>query len=111
MGNQCVIGVDFGTDSVHTLPVNAHTGETIGIHVLEYVCRKLVPDCNPAQSLFGQHPLDYLDGLSAGTMARRLIPYRSQLTMLLSISENDPIAPDWFNGRRTPTPITRSKQP
>lgn len=63
MNNQYVIGVDFGTDSVRALIVNAHIGEAVGTHVHEYVRWKKGLYCNPATSQFRQHPLDYLEGL------------------------------------------------
>ena len=59
------IGVDFGTDSVRALVVNAQTGETVGTHVHEYTRWKQGLYCNPAISQFRQHPLDYLEGLEA----------------------------------------------
>ncbi|WP_338875233.1 ribulokinase [Spirosoma sp. SC4-14] len=64
MNNQYVIGVDFGTDSVRALIVNAHTGEAVGTHVHEYVRWKKGLYCDPATSQFRQHPLDYLEGLA-----------------------------------------------
>ncbi|MBC8156479.1 MAG: ribulokinase [Bacteroidetes bacterium] len=63
MENQFVIGVDYGTDSVRALLVNAHTGETLGTAVHEYVRWKEGRYCDPNQSQFWQHPLDYLEGL------------------------------------------------
>ncbi|MEZ4901902.1 MAG: ribulokinase [Spirosomataceae bacterium] len=63
VSNQYVIGVDYGTDSVRALVVNAHTGETVGTHVHEYSRWKKGLYCNPAISQFRQHPLDYLEGL------------------------------------------------
>jgi L-ribulokinase len=65
MKNQYVIGVDFGTDSVRALLVDAHTGQALGTHVHEYARWKQGLYCNPAQSQFRQHPLDYLEGLEA----------------------------------------------
>ena len=65
MSNSFVIGVDFGTDSVRALIVNAHTGETVGTHVHEYARWKQGLYCNPQQSQFRQHPLDYIEGLEA----------------------------------------------
>jgi L-ribulokinase len=65
MKNQYVIGVDFGTDSVRALVVDAHTGQAVGTHVHEYTRWKQGLYCNPAHSQFRQHPLDYLDGLEA----------------------------------------------
>ncbi|MBO0929720.1 ribulokinase [Fibrella aquatilis] len=65
MENQYVIGVDFGTDSVRALVVNAQTGEAVGTHVHDYSRWKKGLYCNPAQSQFRQHPLDYLEGIEA----------------------------------------------
>lgn len=65
MNSQYVIGVDFGTDSVRALLVDAHTGQTLGTHVYEYVRWKQGLYCDPARSQFRQHPLDYLEGLEA----------------------------------------------
>ncbi|MFN3381794.1 MAG: FGGY family carbohydrate kinase, partial [Runella zeae] len=65
MQNQYVIGVDYGTDSVRALVVNAHTGEGVGTHVFEYPRWKQGLYCDPAISQFRQHPLDYLEGLEA----------------------------------------------
>lgn len=65
MKNHFVIGVDFGTDSVRALVVNAHTGEALGTHVHEYTRWKKGLYCNAAISQFRQHPLDYLEGVEA----------------------------------------------
>lgn len=58
-----VIGVDFGTDSVRAVLVDACTGEERSSGVYEYPRWKTGAYCNPAQSQFRQHPLDYLEGL------------------------------------------------
>ncbi|WP_428657781.1 ribulokinase [Runella sp.] len=63
MQDQYVIGVDYGTDSVRALVVNAHTGEAVGTHVFEYPRWKKGMYCAPEISQFRQHPLDYLEGL------------------------------------------------
>ncbi|GAB3558744.1 ribulokinase [Spirosoma fluminis] len=63
MKSQYVIGVDYGTDSVRALLVNARTGETLGTHVHEYSRWKQGLYCDPTSSQFRQHPLDYLEGL------------------------------------------------
>lgn len=63
MQSNYVIGVDYGTDSVRALVVNAQTGETVGTHVFEYPRWKKGLYCVPAISQFRQHPLDYLEGL------------------------------------------------
>ena len=65
MKNKYVIGIDYGTDSVRALVVNANTGETAGTSVFEYPRWKAGKYCDPAVSRFRQHPLDYLEGLEA----------------------------------------------
>lgn len=63
MKSKYVIGVDYGTDSVRSLVVNAHTGEAVGTAVHEYVRWKAGLYCDASVSRFRQHPLDYLEGL------------------------------------------------
>lgn len=65
MKDKYVIGIDYGTDSVRALVVNAHTGETAGTAVHEYKRWKEGKYCDPAISRFRQHPLDYLEGLES----------------------------------------------
>lgn len=65
MAHAYVIGIDYGTDSVRALVVNAQTGQSVGTHVHEYTRWKQGRYCNPSASQFRQHPLDYLEGLEA----------------------------------------------
>ncbi|WP_221390937.1 ribulokinase [Dyadobacter sp. NIV53] len=68
MQENYVIGIDFGTDSVRALVVNAHTGEQAGTAVQEYSRWKAGKYCDAATSQFRQHPLDYLEGLEAAVL-------------------------------------------
>lgn len=82
MENQYVIGVDFGTDSVRAIVINAHTGQTVGTHVHEYARWKQGLYCDPAISQFRQHPLDYVEGLEAtitGALAQAPADVRAQV--------------------------------
>jgi L-ribulokinase len=58
-----VIGLDYGTDSVRALIVNAHNGEEVATHVFYYPRWKKGLYCDPSTSQYRQHPLDYLEGL------------------------------------------------
>ncbi len=59
------IGVDFGTDSVRALIVDAENGNEISADVFYYPRWKSGNYCNPARNQFRQHPLDYIEGLEA----------------------------------------------
>lgn len=58
-----VIGIDYGTDSVRSLIVDASNGKEMASEVFYYPRWKDGKYCNPSQNLFRQHPLDYLEGL------------------------------------------------
>ncbi|MFI5187275.1 MAG: ribulokinase, partial [Chitinophagales bacterium] len=58
-----VIGVDYGTDSVRSVVVNALNGEEIASSVFYYQRWKTGLYCDPAINQFRQHPLDYIEGL------------------------------------------------
>lgn len=58
-----VIGVDFGTDSVRALVIDAANGRETATAVHYYSRWKQGQYCDPAASRFRQHPLDYLEGL------------------------------------------------
>ncbi|MGK6351935.1 ribulokinase [Parapedobacter sp. DT-150] len=63
MDTTYVIGVDFGTDAVRAVLVGTADGTEIAKSVFEYPRWKRGLYCNPAQNLFRQHPLDYIEGL------------------------------------------------
>lgn len=58
-----VIGIDYGTDSVRSIIVNAATGEEVASSVFYYPRWKDALYCNPSINQFRQHPLDYIEGL------------------------------------------------
>jgi L-ribulokinase len=58
-----VIGVDYGTDSVRTVIVDAGTGKEIASAVFRYPRWERGQYCDPGANQFRQHPLDYLEGL------------------------------------------------
>ncbi len=63
MNDKFCIGVDFGTDSVRALLVNAENGKEIALSVFEYPRWKKGLYCNAEKNQFRQHPLDYIEGL------------------------------------------------
>lgn len=58
-----VIGLDFGTDSVRAVIVNAANGEEVSGAVSWYPKWKLGLFCNPLKNQYRQHPQDYLDSM------------------------------------------------
>ncbi len=60
-----VIGLDYGTDSVRAVLVDTQNGAEIAASVHYYKRWKQQAFCNPAKSIFRQHPLDYTEGLEA----------------------------------------------
>lgn len=64
MKDEFVIGVDFGTDSVRSVVVDARTGAELAASVFDYPRWRDGLYCDPSASMFRQHPLDYLEGLT-----------------------------------------------
>ena len=58
-----VIGIDYGTDSLRTLIVNADNGEEIATDVVVYSRWSEGKYCVPEENQFRHHPLDYMEGL------------------------------------------------
>lgn len=63
-----VIGVDYGTDSVRSLIVNADTGEELAASVFYYPRWKDALYCDPINNQFRQHPKDYVEGLESSIL-------------------------------------------
>ena len=62
-GQDYVLGVDFGTDSVRALVVDAADGTSLGTAVSAYKRWARGEFCDPKANRFRQHPLDYVEGL------------------------------------------------
>ena len=61
--DRFVIGIDYGTDSVRSVIINAYTGEEIASSVFFYPRWKDGSYCDAGKQQFRQHPLDYIEGL------------------------------------------------
>lgn len=66
-----VIGLDFGTDSVRALLLDAETGQEINSVVKHYRRWGEGLYCNIGRSQFRQHPLDYIEAME--TVVREVI--------------------------------------
>lgn len=60
-----VIGLDYGSDSVRAVVIDAANGKQVGTHVHNYARWSEGKYCDPANNQFRQHPLDYLEGLES----------------------------------------------
>lgn len=61
--NNYVIGVDYGTDSVRAVVVDAQNGAELTTAVALYRRWQEGLYCDAAKNQFRQHPLDYMEGL------------------------------------------------
>lgn len=61
--SKYTIGIDYGSDSVRALIVDASNGKEIASDVFYYPRWKAGKYCVPSQNQFRQHPLDYIEGL------------------------------------------------
>lgn len=68
-----VIGLDYGTDSVRALLVDARTGAEVAQAVHYYPRWQRGAYCNATKNQFRQHPLDYLEGLE--TTIRQVVAH------------------------------------
>jgi len=65
MEKSYVIGLDYGSDSVRAVLVDAADGKDLASSVFYYPRWKRGAFCDAASSQFRQHPLDYIEGLEA----------------------------------------------
>lgn len=61
--NNCVIGLDYGSDSVRAVLIDAKTGKELASSVHWYARWVEGKYCNPGINQFRQHPLDHIEGL------------------------------------------------
>ena len=58
-----VIGIDYGTDSVRAVVVNALNGDEVATSVRAYSRWAAGKFCDPAKDQYRQHPLDYVEAM------------------------------------------------
>jgi L-ribulokinase len=64
----CVLGLDFGSDSVRTVVVDAVDGAILGTEVSYYPRWAKGLYCDPMANQWRQHPLDYLESMEASIL-------------------------------------------
>ncbi|MCL4109180.1 UNVERIFIED_CONTAM: hypothetical protein GTU68_028361 [Idotea baltica] len=109
MPNQkLTIGIDFGTDSVRALVVDAKNGKEVSSAVQSYVRWHKGLYCQPDANQWRQHPLDYIESLE--TSVRTAIdraPFGSAedvVGIAIDTTGSTPVAVD-----RTGTPLALTK--
>lgn len=97
-----VIGLDFGTDSVRAMVVNAHTGKVVSTAVEIYPRWAKGLYCDPSASMYRQHPMDFIESMEK-CLLNVLTPCQELLNNILGISlattGSTPVA---VNGEGTP---------
>ncbi len=95
--DQYVIGLDYGTDSVRALLINAKTGYELASDVHIYHRWKKGQYCNPLLNQFRQHPLDHIEGLEAtikGILSKSAIDRSAVKGICVDTTGSSPIPVD-----------------
>lgn len=66
--SACVIGIDFGTDSVRSVVVDTADGSVLATAVKYYPRWAKGLYCDATNNRFRQHPLDYLESMEASVV-------------------------------------------
>jgi L-ribulokinase len=104
MKDQLVIGVDYGTDSVRSILVDASSGKELAFSVFNYPRWRDGLYCDPSKNQFRQHPQDYIDGLEAtirGCLQQVGSSAKNVKAIAVDTTGSTPIAVD-----RTGTPLS-----
>lgn len=82
---EYVIGLDYGTDSVRAVLVNAKNGENITTSIYSYPRWQSGRYCKPDSFQFRHHPLDYVEG-AEHTIRDIVDRYPSEVAQVKAIS-------------------------
>jgi len=61
--HECVLGIDFGTDSCRVVLLDVTNGNEVASHVAVYPRWKKGLFCDPKENRFRQHPADYIEAM------------------------------------------------
>lgn len=98
-----VMGVDFGTSSVRSLVLDAHTGEEVATASHEYPRYEQGRFCDPTSETYRQHPADYIEALK-GCVASAVSSIPEQRRKAIRALTIDTTG-------STPAPVDRSGTP
>ena len=90
-----VIGLDFGSDSVRAILLDADTGREMASDVYDFPRWKEQKFCNPAINQYRQHPLDHIEGMEKtirGVVAKSNIPGDQVRGICIDTTGSSPIA-------------------
>jgi L-ribulokinase len=80
---QYILGLDFGTDSIRALVINAADGREEATAISYYKRWSEGKYCDPDQNRFRQHPLDYIESMTAAiTGALAKLPHGTGLQVV-----------------------------
>ena len=106
--DSVIVGMDFGTDSVRSVVIDAQTGKELANEVAYYRRWAAGKYCDPARNMFRQHPLDYIEGMEAsvkGALAKTGKKAGARVAAIgIDTTGSTPIAVD-----RTGTPLALVK--
>ena len=68
-GERCVLGLDFGSDSIRAVVVRVADGAEMAAGVAEYPRWMAGKYCGPARQQYRQHPADYMEAMTAAVRA------------------------------------------
>ena len=91
---EYVIGLDYGSDSVRAVLIDAANGQEIEAEVSYYQRWKKGLFCNPSENRFRQHPLDHLEGLKntiKAVVSRSGVPAASVKGICIDTTGSSPI--------------------